>query len=87
MAKTINLRPTKAPFTNTITFQRAVEFNLHERNRTTVEPAEALATMLSRLLEELYSMEALTESNIARILDLEITRISQEPEGGTNKIN
>jgi len=77
--KTLILNPTKAPFTNTISMQRAVEFNLEERGAG--EPFKAMALMFSSLLEELVDEGCLFYGNIGRILDMEVTGVED-----TNKI-
>lgn len=73
--KTLILNPTKAPFTNTITAQRAVEFNLEERGAG--EPHKAMALMFATLLEELYDGGCLFYGNIGKILSMEVTAIEE----------
>lgn len=82
--KIIHLNPTKPPFTSTISFEGAVQFNLEDRL-----PGirfRTMTRMFSTLLEELHENGVLTDDGVAKILDLEITKISEdEPERGSNE--
>ena len=72
--KTLILNPTKPPFTNTISMERAVQWNMESSGRN-------LSLMFAALLEELVEEGCLFYGNIGRILDMEVTGVED-----TNKI-